>query len=77
MECDRIVVHSFNSCHTVSTYRVAKLSQEYLNTRQTIEERLRTASLVSEGGRLPGYLDGHGAQLSGRQQGNYFFVDFS
>nr|CAB3230210.1 WD repeat-containing protein 52-like [Phallusia mammillata] len=49
LECDRIVVHAFNSSHTVASYRVAKLPDEYYSLKQTVEQRVRAASLASEG----------------------------
>ncbi|XP_078493244.1 cilia- and flagella-associated protein 44-like isoform X2 [Ciona intestinalis] len=65
LECDRIIVHSFKSSHTVSSYRVAKLPDEFFTLKDVVEQRVRAASLASEGG-VMGLMDGGASISSGR-----------
>ncbi|CAK8686101.1 unnamed protein product [Clavelina lepadiformis] len=67
LECDRVTVHSFNTSHVVSSYRVGKLADEYHSLRETVEQRVRAASLASEGGAV-GLLDGATASLASDKQ---------
>jgi len=50
LECDRVVVHACNSSHTVATYRVARLPEEYFSLMESVEQKVRIASLGSDSG---------------------------
>uniref|UniRef100_H2ZFC4 Cilia- and flagella-associated protein 44 n=1 Tax=Ciona savignyi TaxID=51511 RepID=H2ZFC4_CIOSA len=67
-------VHSFKSSHTVSSYRVARLPEEFHQLKEVVEQRVRAASLASEGG-VMGMLDGtRGSVSSGRGQADETFI---
>lgn len=60
LECERIVVKSFNSTYEVSTYRAAKLSDDFYTLKAELEQRRESAlsKARSELSRDPSLLNG-------------------
>ncbi|XP_039256736.2 cilia- and flagella-associated protein 44-like isoform X2 [Styela clava] len=65
IDCPRITLHALNSEHTVSSYRITRLADEYFKLEKNIAERARLGSL--DGGNIKGRRLSDGLDI-GRKQ---------